>query len=42
MIVNFTQTLLLSHVIFFQVGEYKEVEQAARKSHIGIWKYGDM
>jgi staphylococcal nuclease domain-containing protein 1 len=24
------------------VGEYKEVEQAARKSHIGIWKYGDI
>lgn len=24
------------------VNEYKEAEQAARKSHIGIWKYGDI
>lgn len=25
-----------------QVNEYKDAEQQARKTHIGIWKYGDM
>lgn len=28
--------------ISLQVGDYKDAEQQARKSHIGIWKYGDM
>jgi endonuclease YncB( thermonuclease family) len=32
----------MSHFVFYQLNDYKEAEQSAKKSHTGIWKYGDV
>jgi endonuclease YncB( thermonuclease family) len=32
----------LNAFLSLQLNDYKEAEQSAKKSHTGIWKYGDV